>query len=94
MPTLREMTERVFDLWYRVQRCFFSEVVLHRVLQSQQEHHAILGALRERDEVALEDLIKGHNRNAYEAYTRYMSSGSADATEESIMGDASKMGTA
>ena len=25
MPTLREMTERVFDLWYRVQRCFFSE---------------------------------------------------------------------
>jgi DNA-binding GntR family transcriptional regulator len=94
MHTLREMTERVFDLWYRVQRCFFSEVVLQRVLQSQQEHHAILGALRERDEVSLEDLIKGHNRNAFEAYTRYMSSGSADATEESIMGDASKMGTA
>ena len=36
MPTLREMTERVFDLWYRVRRCFFSEVVLQRVLQSQQ----------------------------------------------------------
>src|ERR671917_1607728 len=93
MPTLREMTERVFDLWYRVQRCFSSEVVLQRVLQSQQEHHAILGALRERDEAALEGLIKNHNRNALEAYTRYMSSGSSGDAEESVMGDASKVGT-
>lgn len=93
MPTLKEITERVFDLWYRVQRCFFSEVLLQRVLQSQQEHHAILGALRERDEAALEALIKSHNRNALEAYTRYMSGGSADEAEESIMGDASKVGT-
>ena len=93
MPTLREMTERVFDLWYRVQRCFSHEVVLQRVLQSQQEHHAILGALRERDEAALEGLIKGHNRNALGAYTRYMSSGSSGDAEESVMGDASKVGT-
>lgn len=93
MPTLREMTERVFDLWYRVQRCFFSEVVLQRVLQSQQEHHAILGALRERDEAALEELIKSHNRNALEAYTKYMSDGSAGSREESTMGDASKVET-
>jgi DNA-binding GntR family transcriptional regulator len=93
MPNLREMTERVFDLWYRVQRCFFSEVVLQRVLQSQQEHHAILGALRERDEAALEELIKSHNRNALGAYTKYMSSSSAHDTEVSIMGDASKVGT-
>ncbi len=93
MPTLREMTERVFDLWYRVQRCFFSEVVLHRVLQSQQEHHAILGALRDRDESALEELIKAHNRNALEAYTKYMSGCSAGPGEESIIGEASKVGT-
>jgi DNA-binding GntR family transcriptional regulator len=93
MPTLREMTERVFDLWYRVQRCFFSEVVLQRVLQSQQEHHAILGALRERDEAALEELIKSHNRNALEAYTKYMSDGSAGSREESTIGNASKVET-
>ncbi len=93
MPTLREMTERAFDLWYRVQRCFSNEVVLQRVLQSQQEHHAILGALRERDEAALEGLIKNHNRNALGAYTRYMCSDSSGDAEESIMGDASKMGT-
>jgi DNA-binding GntR family transcriptional regulator len=93
MPTLREMTERVFDLWYRVQRCFFSEVVLQRVLQSQQEHHAILGALRERDEAALEELIKSHNRGALEAYTKYMSDGSAGSREGSTTGDASKVET-
>jgi DNA-binding GntR family transcriptional regulator len=93
MPTLREMTERVFDLWYRVQRCFFSEVGLQRVLQSQQEHHAILGALRERDETALEELIKSHNRNALEAYTKYMSDGSAGSREVSTIGDASKVET-
>jgi DNA-binding GntR family transcriptional regulator len=91
MPTLREMTERAFDLWYRVQRCFFSEVVLQRVVQSQQDHHAMLGALRGRDEAALEALIKGHNRNAFEAYEKYMSNGSAGSKEESKMGGASTM---
>ena len=54
MPTLREMTERVFDLWHRVQRCFLREVLVQRILQSQQEHHAILRALRERNEEELE----------------------------------------
>jgi hypothetical protein len=38
-------------------------------------------------------LIKNHNRNALGAYTRYMSSGSSGDAEESIMGDASKVGT-
>ena len=50
MPTLREITERVFDLWHRVQRCFLKVVLVQRVLQAQQEHHAILRALRERSE--------------------------------------------
>ena len=76
MPTLREMTERVFDLWHRVQRCYLREVLVQRVLQSQQEHHAILRALRERDETELERLVKVHNRNAMEAYTNHLSNGS------------------
>ena len=88
---MREMTERVFDLWYRVQRCFSGEVVRQRVGQRQQEHHAILGALRGRDEAALEELIKFHNRNALEAYTKYMSSGSTGSGDESTIGDAGAM---
>lgn len=88
MPVLREMTERVFDLWYRVQRHYFSEVALQRVMQSQREHHEILGALRDGDEEALEALIKVHNRGALEAYTKHMSNGSG---EESMMGGGNSM---
>jgi len=91
MPVLREMTERVFDLWYRVQRCFFTEVLLQRVLQSQQEHHAILCALRDRDEAELERLVKVHNRNAMEAYTNHLSNGLAGSGDGRIMEDASNM---
>jgi DNA-binding GntR family transcriptional regulator len=96
MPTLREMTERVFDLWHRVQRCFLKEVLVQRVLQSQQEHHAILRALREHDEAELERLIKAHNRNAMEAYTNHLSDGSTGSGEGSKIGYAStlrKVGT-
>ena len=91
MPVLREMTERVFDLWYRVQRCFFTEVLLQRVLQSQQEHHAILCALQDRDEAELERLVKVHNRNAMEAYTNHLSNGLAGSGDVRIMEDASNM---
>jgi len=82
MPTLREMTERVFDLWHRVQRCYLKEVLVQRVLQAQQEHHAILRALRERDEAELERLVKVHNRNAMEAYTNHLSNGSTGSGEK------------
>jgi DNA-binding GntR family transcriptional regulator len=92
MTVLREMTERLFDLWYRIQRCFFTEVLLQRVLQSQQEHHAILRALRDRDEAELERLVKIHNRHALEAYTKHLSSnGSAGFGEERSIDMASKM---
>ena len=96
MPVLRDMTERAFDLWYRVQRCFFKEVLLQRVLQSQREHHGILRALRDRNEAELERLIKVHNRNAMEAYTNHLSNGSTGSGDERIMDDTSEtreMGT-
>lgn len=91
MPVLREMTERVFDLWYRVQRCFAREVLVQRVLQSQEEHHAILRALRDRDEAELERLVRVHNRNAMEAYKKHLSNGSAGSGEERIIDNASKL---
>jgi DNA-binding GntR family transcriptional regulator len=79
-----------------VQRCFLKEVLVQRVLQSQQEHHAILRALRERNEEELERLIKAHNRNAMEAYTNHLSNGSTGSGEGSKIGYAStlrKVGT-
>jgi DNA-binding GntR family transcriptional regulator len=96
MPTLREITERVFDLWHRVQRCFLKEVLVQRVLQAQQEHHAMLRALRERNEEELERLIKAHNRNAMVAYTNHLSNSSTGAGEGSNIGYVStlrKVGT-
>jgi DNA-binding GntR family transcriptional regulator len=88
---LLEMTERVFDLWYRVQRYFFREVLLQRVLQSQREHHAILCALRDRDGAELERLVKVHNQNALEAYTKHLSNTSTGLASESMMREASTM---
>lgn len=96
MPVVQEMTERVFDLWHRVQRCYLKEVLVQRVLQSQQEHHAILRALRDRNEEELERLVKVHNRNAMEAYTNHLSNGSTGSGEGSKIGYAStlrKVGT-
>jgi DNA-binding GntR family transcriptional regulator len=91
MPVVQEMTERVFDLWHRVQRCYLKEVLVQRVLQSQQEHHAILRALRDRNEEELERLVKVHNRNAMEAYTNHLSSGSTGSGEGSKIGYSSTM---
>jgi DNA-binding GntR family transcriptional regulator len=91
MPELLEMTERVFDLWSRVQRYYFKEVLIPRVLQAQQEHHDILRVMRGGNEAELEQVIKLHNRNALEAYTKHLSSGSLRNQKESMMGDVGKM---
>jgi len=72
MPLLYDMTERALGQWDRIRRYFFTSVVEHRIIQSQQEHHAILDAMRRRDVTALERLIKVHNQNAMAAYTAHL----------------------
>jgi DNA-binding GntR family transcriptional regulator len=73
MPMLEEMTEKVFDRWRRVQRCFFGELPLQRIVRSQEEHHQILAAIRNRDVERAEDLVRQHNRGALEAYVEHIS---------------------
>lgn len=68
MPLLEEMTDRALDLWDRVRRYYFTSVVDPRVEQAQREHHAIVAAMRERDEAELDRLVKAHNRSAFAAY--------------------------
>lgn len=68
MSMLQEMTERVLDHWDRVRRYFFKSVLLHRVEQAQQEHHAIVDAMQARDYAQLEHLVKRHNQGALAAY--------------------------
>jgi DNA-binding GntR family transcriptional regulator len=81
MPLLYDMTERALGQWDRIRRYFFSSVVEHRIIQSQQEHHAILDAMRRRDIPELERLIMVHNQNAMAAYTAHLAAQPAAPTE-------------
>ena len=72
MPMLQEMLARALDHWDRVRRYYFSGVLVHRAEQAQEEHHALLAAIKTRDLARLEDTIRQHNRGALAAYTAYL----------------------
>lgn len=80
LPLLREMTERVLARWDRVRRFYIKGVLVHRVDQAQQEHRALLAAMRARDLRALEELVRRHNRRALDSYMRYLDSHSEHPT--------------
>jgi DNA-binding GntR family transcriptional regulator len=72
MPMLQEMMERALDRWDRVRRYYFSGVLVHRAEQAQQEHHALLEAMKTRDLAGLESLVRQHNQGALSSYTAYV----------------------
>ncbi|PYQ24738.1 MAG: GntR family transcriptional regulator [Acidobacteria bacterium] len=72
MPMLQEMMERALDRWDRVRRYYFSGVLVHRAEQAQQEHHALLAAIKSRDLPTLESLVRQHNQGALSSYTAYV----------------------
>ena len=71
MPMLLEMTERVLSRWDRLRRYYFDGVLVHRADQAQDEHRALLRAMREKDLPALEETVKRHNQGALLAYAEY-----------------------
>jgi DNA-binding GntR family transcriptional regulator len=75
MPLLREMTERVLSRWERLRRHYFHGVVVPRVAQAQEEHHALLDALVRRDPDGAEQIVRAHNRAAQTAYAEYLRRG-------------------
>jgi DNA-binding GntR family transcriptional regulator len=72
LALLREMSERVLARWGRVRRFYFRGVLVHRVAQAQQEHRAILAALRARNVAAVQDFVRQHNQAALAAYLGYL----------------------
>ena len=72
MPLLREMTDRVLARWERLRRHYFQGVLVPRVVQAQEEHHALLAALIRRDPDGAEQIVRGHNRAAQTAYADYL----------------------
>jgi len=79
MPMLQEMMERALDRWDRVRRYYFAGVLVHRAEQAQQEHHALLAAMKARDLAALESLVRQHNQGALSSYTAYVQGGAPRA---------------
>jgi DNA-binding GntR family transcriptional regulator len=75
MPMLQEMTERVLDRWDRVRRFYFSGVLVRRIEQAQEEHRALLRAMKAKDLVAVERTVKQHNQGALLAYEEYLQEG-------------------
>ena len=72
LPLLEQMTNQAFDRWDRVRRYFFSNVLALRVSQAQQEHHAIVAAIRARDIDAVVALVHAHSQSALAAYLEYL----------------------
>ncbi|MGH9160468.1 MAG: GntR family transcriptional regulator [Vicinamibacteraceae bacterium] len=72
LALLQEMSERVLARWGRVRRFYFQGVLVHRVAQAQQEHRAILAALRARNVAAAQDFVRQHNQAALAAYLGYL----------------------
>jgi DNA-binding GntR family transcriptional regulator len=79
MPMLHEMTERVLDRWDRVRRYYFAGVLVHRADQAQLEHHALVEAMKSRDVLGLEEMVRQHNRGALSSYTKYLEGGAVAA---------------
>lgn len=78
LPLMIEMTARALIRWDRIRRYFAADVLAHRALQSQTEHHAIVNAMVARAFPDLESLVKRHNQSATAAYLRHIAARSDD----------------
>jgi DNA-binding GntR family transcriptional regulator len=79
LDMLRDMTARTLDRWDRVRRFYFNGVLVHRIVQAQEEHRAILEAMLARDVARLQDLVRIHNQGALAAYLAYLGVGASVA---------------
>lgn len=84
LELVQHLTAKVLDRWDRLRRHYFKGVLANRVEQAQQEHRQILEAVRSRDLVALQSLVRQHNQGALQAYLSYLDgtdgAAGADAT--------------
>jgi DNA-binding GntR family transcriptional regulator len=83
LELVQNLTAKVLDRWDRLRRYYFKGVLANRVEQAQQEHRLILDAVRSRDLVALQSLVRQHNQGALQAYLSYL-----DAAEGGAAADA------
>ncbi len=78
MPMLQEMTGQALNQWDRVRRYYLKDVLVHRLAQAQDEHRVIVQAMRDKNYVLLEQLVRKHNQGALAAYTQYLNNAGAN----------------
>jgi DNA-binding GntR family transcriptional regulator len=74
MPLLQEMMERVLARWDRVRRYYLKGQLVDRLERAQQEHRAMLQAMKSRNFASLEQVVKKHNQGALQAYAEFLRS--------------------
>jgi DNA-binding GntR family transcriptional regulator len=84
LDLVQHLTAQVLDRWDRLRRYYFKGVLAHRVEQAQHEHRQILDAVRGRDLVALQCLVRQHNQGALQAYLCYLDAAERGAAAETI----------
>lgn len=72
MKLVGQLLDKVLNQWDRLRRFYLQEVFGQRLAVAQAEHWEIFRALRERDEQRLQQVIRGHNREALAAYASHL----------------------
>jgi DNA-binding GntR family transcriptional regulator len=67
------LMSKVLDHWDRLHRYFLTDVFARRLRHAQREHWKILKALRTRDPVQTEAVIREHTQGAMSAYQKHLS---------------------
>jgi len=86
LDLVKDLTAKVLDRWDRLRRFYFKGVLYHRVEQAQEEHRAILEAMRARDTAELQTLVRRHNQGALQAYLAYLDAAAPAPAREPLVG--------
>ena len=66
------MMQKVFAHWERLRRYYLNDVSQHRLHMAQAEHHQLLNAFQQRDELQVEQIIREHNKSALTDYIQHL----------------------
>ncbi|MBI5689850.1 MAG: GntR family transcriptional regulator [Verrucomicrobia bacterium] len=70
LPLVQDELRIAFDHWERIRRHFFRTAAGPRVDEAQQEHRAMVEAVRRGTAGTLERILRRHNRTARDTYLR------------------------
>lgn len=77
LPLVQDELRVAFDHWDRIRRHFFHAVPGPRLDRAQQEHRAMVAAVKRRDAAVLEQCLREHNRTARTSYLQTLAAPAA-----------------